>query len=141
MSRTSVAGTPIASPASRVLSVVLDTSILIDHLRATAPATEYLTNLDAQPSCSEISRIEVIQGLRTSERRAANSLFAQIAWVPITGTIARRAGELGRRWRRSHPGIGVADLAIAATAESIDATLATRNVKHFPMFEGLTAPY
>ena len=55
--------------------------------------------------------------------------------------MARRAGELGRRWRRSHPGIGVADLAIAATTEEIDADLATRNLKHFPMFEDLRAPY
>jgi predicted nucleic acid-binding protein len=55
--------------------------------------------------------------------------------------VARRAGELGRRWRGSHSGIGVADLAIAATAEELDAALATRNVKHFPMFDGLRAPY
>ena len=83
----------------------------------------------------------MIQGLRSSERRAANRLFALIAWVPVSEDVARRGGELGRRWRRSHPGIGVADLAIAATAEAIDADLATRNVKHFPMFDGLRAPY
>jgi predicted nucleic acid-binding protein len=123
------------------LNVVLDTSVLVDHLRASASATEYLASLDGRPSCSEISRIEVIQGLRSSERRAANRLFALIAWIPVGETVARRAGELGRRWRRSHPGIAVADLAIAATAEEIDADLATRNLKHFPMFEDLRAPY
>jgi len=123
------------------LSIVLDTSVLVDHLRASAPATEYLASLDAQPSCSEISRIEVIQGLRSSERRAATRLFALIAWVPVSEDVARRAGELGRQWRRSHPGIGVADLAVAATVEAIGANLATHNVKHFPMFEGLRAPY
>jgi predicted nucleic acid-binding protein len=123
------------------LNVVLDTSVLVDHLRASAPATKYLASLDVRPSCSEISRIEVIQGLRSSERAAADRLFALIAWIPVTETVARRAGELGRQWRRSHPGIGVADLAIAATAESIDAGLATCNVKHFPMFEGLHTPY
>jgi predicted nucleic acid-binding protein len=123
------------------LSVVLDTSVLIDHLRASTAATEYLASLDGRPSCSEISRIEVIQGLRSAERKAADKLFALIAWVPVSETIARRAGELGRKWRRSHPGIGVADLAIAATAEQVDVPLATRNVKHFPMFKGLRAPY
>ncbi len=123
------------------MNVVLDTSVLIDHLRASAPATEYLAGLDDRPACSEISRIEVIQGLRAAERRAAERLFALISWVAVDEVIARRAGELGREWRRSHPGIGVADLAIAATAEQMDAALATRNLKHFPMFEGLRAPY
>lgn len=123
------------------MSVVLDTSVLVDHLRASVAATKYLAGLDAQPACSEISRIEVLQGLRSAERRAANRLFALISWVPVDEAVARRAGELGRQWRRSHPGIGVADLAIAATVEQIEATLATRNLKHFPMFKNLRAPY
>lgn len=123
------------------MSVVLDTGVLIDHLRASPAATEYLSGLDERPSCSEISRIEVLQGLRSAERRAADRLFALIAWVPVSEAVARRAGELGRKWRRSHPGIAVADLAIAATVEQIDASLATRNLKHFPMFENLRAPY
>ena len=123
------------------MSVVLDTSVLVDHLRASTPATEYLASLDGRPSCSEISRIEVIQGLRSSERRAADRLFALLVWVPVSEAVARRAGELGRKWRRSHPGIGVADLVIAAMVEELDADLATRNLKHFPMFEGLRAPY
>ncbi|HEX5983400.1 MAG TPA: type II toxin-antitoxin system VapC family toxin [Solirubrobacterales bacterium] len=121
--------------------MVLDTSVLVDHLRACAPATEYLAGLEGRPACSEISRIEVVQGLRSRERAAAKRLFALIEWVPVSEAIARRAGELGRQWRHSHPGIGVADLAIAATAEQLDAALATRNLKHFPMFEGLRSPY
>jgi predicted nucleic acid-binding protein len=123
------------------LSVVLDTSVLIDQLRGSESAFEYLLGLEARPACSEITRVEVIQGLRSSERRAANRLFATISWVPVSESIARRAGELGRQWRGSHPSIGVADLAIAATAEELDAALATRNVKHFPMFEDLRPPY
>jgi predicted nucleic acid-binding protein len=83
----------------------------------------------------------VIQGLRSSERSSAARLFALIDWVEITESIAIRAGELGHKWRRSHPGIGVADLAIAATAEELQATIATRNVKHFPMFGKLRPPY
>jgi predicted nucleic acid-binding protein len=123
------------------LSVVLDTGVLIDQLRGSEAAFEYLPSLNTRPTCSEITRIEVIQGLRSSERRAANRLFATVTWVPLDESVARRAGELGRRWRRSHPGIGVADFAIAATAEEIGAGLATRNLKHFPMFEDLRPPY
>jgi predicted nucleic acid-binding protein len=123
------------------LKVVLDTTVLVDQLRGSEKAFEYLAGLDDRPICSEISRIEVMQGLRSSERRMANRLFASVAWVPVDEALARRAGELGRRWRRSHPGTGVADLAIAATAEVLDASLATQNVKHFPMFKGLRPPY
>jgi predicted nucleic acid-binding protein len=115
--------------------------VLVDHLRADRRATEYIDNLEARPSCSEITRIEIVQGLRSPERRDAEELFALIEWVGVDEAIARRAGELGRRWRRSHPGIGVADLAVAATAEHLGASLATCNVKHFPMFGGLRAPY
>lgn len=123
------------------MKVVLDTTVLVDQLRGSEEAFEYLAGLEDRPICCEVSRIEVMQGLRSSERRLANRLFASVAWVPVDETVARRAGELGRKWRRSHPGIGVADLAIAATAEELEAGLATRNVKHFPMFKNLRAPY
>jgi predicted nucleic acid-binding protein len=115
--------------------------VLIDHLRAHAPATDCIAALQDRPACSEVSRIELIQGLRSSERSEAEALFALIEWVAVSEAIARRAGELGRRWRRSHPGIGVADLAIAATAEQVEASLVTCNLKHFPMFPDLQAPY
>jgi predicted nucleic acid-binding protein len=115
--------------------------VLIDHLRSFAPASEYIAALDEQPVCSEVSRIEIIQGLRTAERTDAETLFSLIEWLPVSEQVARRAGELGRRWRASHPGIGVADLAVAATAEYTSVPLATCNIKHFPMFTDLQAPY
>lgn len=123
------------------MTVVLDSSVLIDLLRGSRVAADFVSGLDDRPSCSEVSRIEIVQGLRSSERRPAPRLFALIDWVPVDKAVARRAGELGGRWRQSHPGIDLADLAIAATTEEMGAQLATRNVKHFPMFEGLRAPY
>lgn len=124
-----------------MVSVLLDTTVLIDHLRGFTPAGEYIAALAAPPTCSEMTRIEVLRGVRASERRGVQRMFALITWAPVDEMIANRAGELGRRWRRSHPGIGVPDLAIAATAELREAELATSNLKHFPMFEGLRAPY
>ena len=123
------------------MSVVLDTTVLVDHLRGSSLAGEYIAELGAPPSCSEVTRIEILRGLRSEERRGAERLFALIAWLPVDEKVARRAGELGRRWLPSHPGIGVPDLAIAATAELLEAELGTNNLKHFPMFEGLQAPY
>jgi len=114
---------------------------VVDHLRDVPQASAYIGALEDRPACSETSRIEVIQGLRSEERRTAERLFVLIDWLPVTEAVARRAGELGRHWRRSHPGIGVADLAVAATAEQIGATVATQNLKRFPMFPGLRPPY
>ncbi len=123
------------------MSVVLDTSVVIDMLRGYEPALAYGRSLSEPPFCSEIVRVEVVRGLRSSERTTADHLFAAISWVVIDEAVARRAGELGRQWRRSHRGIGSADLVVAATALQLDAGLATLNVKHFPMFKDLTAPY
>lgn len=121
--------------------VLLDTSILIDFLRGRSEAVRFVESLTALPISSEICRMELLQGLRSEERMAAAELSAAIEWVPVVEPISVLAGELGCRWRPSHSGIGVADLVIAATAELTNSTLATLNIRHFPMFEGLRPPY
>lgn len=123
------------------MTVLLDTSVVIDILRGAAPAIAYARGLPEPPICSEITRVEVARGLRSSERRATERLFAALLWVPVDEPIARRAGELGRRFRRSHQGLATADLVIAATVEELALELATINVRHFPMIPGLAPPY
>jgi predicted nucleic acid-binding protein len=123
------------------LTRVLDTAVLIDVLRGDESAVGFVGRLEALPLCSEITRIEILRGLRSAERQAASSLLNEIDWTPVDERIATRAGELGRSWRDSHPGIDTADLAIAATAELTGRQLATTNLKHYPMFEGLERPY
>lgn len=123
------------------MSVVFDTSVLVDVLRGDSDAVGYVHGLGDVPICSEITRIEVARGLRSGERSSAEQLFGALRWVPVDEAIARRAGELGRRWDRHRPGIALADLVIAATADQFGAHLATANVKHFPMFRDLRAPY
>jgi hypothetical protein len=123
------------------VSVVFDTSILIDVLRGDTAALGYVRRVTDVPTCSEVTRIEVSRGLRSGERTSAEELFRTLHWVPVDEPIARRAGELGRRWDRRRPGISLADLVVAATAEQVDGELATANVRHFPMFEDLHAPY
>ena len=46
-----------------------------------------------------------------------------------------------RTHERSHQGIGLGDYLIAATAQLEGLELATLNVRHFPMFKGLTPPF
>lgn len=68
-------------------------------------------------------------------------LIDSLRSFPIDTRIARHAGELRRRYRRSHSAIGLADSLIAATAEAHGLELATLNVRHFPMIAGLAAPF
>jgi predicted nucleic acid-binding protein len=123
------------------VTVVFDPSILIDVLRGDPAALGYVRGVVDVPTCSEVTRIEVARGLRSGERMSAEQLFRTLHWVPLDEPIAGRAGELGRRWNRHRPGISLADLVVASTAEQVDAELATANVRHFPMFKDLQPPY
>lgn len=123
------------------MTVLLDTSVLIDFLRGRVEARQLIDSLTAPPLSSEICRVELLQGLRPHEQADADELAALIDWVPVVEPIAILAGELGRRWRPSHSGIGAADLIIAATCQLTGAELLTLNVRHFPMFDELRAAY
>jgi predicted nucleic acid-binding protein len=122
-------------------SVVLDTDVLIDYLRGLPAAGRYVEGLAAVPTCSEVIRVEVLRGMRSHERRVTERFLATIRWAVVDEKTSQLAGELGRRFQRNHGGIGVADLVIAATAALLDIPLATLNVRHFPMFEGLEPAY
>lgn len=123
--------------------ILVDTDVLIAHLRGDQGARDWL--LDArrrEPLVTSVVTVtEMAGGMRSTERREVWALISALRPIPVTELIARRAGELMREFRRSHSGIGIADYLIAATAETHGAALATLNVRHFPMFPGLTAPF
>lgn len=125
------------------MTALVDTSILVDYLRGRPQASALLEAEVAAGAlhASEITRLEVLAGMRPSEQAATRSLFASLRWHPVDELVAERAGALGRAWLPSHHTIDGADLAIAATAELLDARLLTRNVRHFPMFTELASPY
>lgn len=125
------------------MSVLVDTSVLIDVLRgdATAGAVLRQARFAGQLHASEVTRLEVLAGMRGTEEASTRALLAILSWHPLDARVAEIAGELGRRWLPASRGIDSADLAIAATAVLLNAPLLTRNVKHFPMFQGLSAPY
>lgn len=121
--------------------VLLDTSILIDVLRGSQAAAAWLVGLGEVPTCSELTRAEVLRGVRSPERSRTERLLSSLRWVAVDEPISRRGGELGRQYRRSYPGLSIVDFLIAATALLLDAELATANARHYPMFAELTAPY
>jgi predicted nucleic acid-binding protein len=123
---------------------LLDTSVAIDHLRGSPPAVDLLGGLvETEESllASEVVRFELSSGVREKEVNALERFFAAISWVPVGEEVARAAGSLAQRHRRSHSGIDDADYLIAATALLLEADLLTTNVRHFPMIAGLTPAY
>jgi predicted nucleic acid-binding protein len=122
---------------------VVDTSVLIDVLRGQDDAKAVLMDARAkgQLHASEVSRLEVLAGMRAGEESATRGLLNAMIWHPVDELISELAGELGRSWLPGNRGIDSADLAIAATALSLDTVPLTLNIKHFPMFAGLKAPY
>lgn len=125
------------------MSALVDTSVLIDYLRGHRGAAELLESerAEAPLHASEITRLEVLAGMRTTEADATRSLLSSLVWHPVDAEVAEDAGALGRRWLPSHHTVDGADLAIAATAILTSSRLLTRNVRHFPMFADLRPPY
>lgn len=123
---------------------VLDTSVAIDHLRGLPPAVDLLTGLlevEEAILASEVVRFELMAGVQKKEVEALEQFFSVISWVPVGEEVARAAGALAQRHRRSHSGIDDADYLIAATALLLEAELLTTNVRHFPMIAGLASAY
>ena len=124
------------------MSRLFDSTILISHLRGDERATQQLLEAAGPgPLASVISRAEIEGGMRSSEREGVARLFEGLALIPVTDAIVRRAGAELRAFRRSHSGIDLADYLIAATALEHGLELVTLNVRHFPMFGGLEAPW
>lgn len=119
---------------------LLDASVAIDFLRGHEAARAVVDAAD-ELAASEITRYEVLAGLRPGEEEATEDLLALPHWVSVDEGIARRAAELAREYRGSHSGIEDADYLIAATALELGSRLLTTNVKQFPMLPGLVAAY
>ena len=126
------------------MTILIDTSVLIDHLRGDEAAQRALANAAQQGerlASSVVSRVEVLAGMRPEEEPPTRRLLSALDWISVDDEIAERAGVLANRFLRSHPGVDPVDFIVAATAEIHDAILWTRNVKHFPMISDLAPPY
>lgn len=120
--------------------MLVDTTVLVDVLRGLPAARPWV---EAQPdvlAASEVTRVEILRGMRSAERPAVQAALDALHWFAVDAETATRAGQLGRRYRHSHD-LAVADLIVAATAQVHDLPLVTSNIRHFPMIDGLQPPY
>ena len=120
-------------------TVVLDTDILIDHLRGFTKAKIFLALYDEQSISGIISTLtvmELLSGKSASEdikRIKIEKLLSLFKAVDVTFSIAEKAGELRRKYA-TNP----IDSIIAATALSSNLKLVTCNISHYQIIEGLT---
>ena len=116
--------------------VILDSDIIIDHLRQPKNTLSIYSRLvksyaPNQIFISTISIQELFQGnssLNATKLKDIVSFLNQHPHLPYTKPIAKLAGEINRDLTIP---IGFADAAIAATAIVNDCHLLTLNTKHF----------
>lgn len=123
---------------------VIDSTVFVDvsRERQPGPATHFLASAARQGELWSVTpvRTEIRWAMRPDEASIVDRLFDQIFWLDVTSDLADRAGAIGQRYGRSH-GLDVVDALVAAATETLSASLATANVRHFPMFPDLEPPY
>ncbi len=114
---------------------LLDTTVIIDYFRERQEVLPYFNAIfhsEATGAFSVITEAELWEGLRPDrpdEKKQHEALLSLLQPVELDSVIARRGGELRRRFRDQ--GLSMPDALIAATAEITNATLVTGNPKHF----------
>lgn len=124
--------------------ILLDTDILIDHFHGHQAALDFIAQQLSAGETVAISVVTVTEfsgGMRPGEAERTRRLLSLFTVLPIDETVAQQAGAYLRAFRRSHR-LELGDALIAATAHHHQATLHTRNLKHYPMADiTVTAPY
>jgi predicted nucleic acid-binding protein len=127
-----------------MMIAIIDADVLIDVVKGNVAARDALAEARAAGvhlwSVAPV-RAEILRGVFGSEIALATGLLDVLEWLDVNADLADRAGEIGRPFVRSHQGISITDLLLAAAVERVGGQLLTRNVRHFPMFPGLRPAY
>jgi len=116
---------------------LLDSCVLIRHLRHHQPTTDLLTALalEGQMGIATISRTEIVEGLRDHERERTMRLLDSLILYPLDAVMADLAGDYLHRYRAKGITLDRPDAIVGATALLHRLVLVTYNPRHFPMPE------
>jgi predicted nucleic acid-binding protein len=119
-----------------VTTYLLDTTVLIEHLRHPGALTGFLSLLlddghDLATSCVNIAELE--RGIRPKDRKAADALLDRLGYLDTTIEAAARAGRYLADYARRGRTLQLGDALIAGTARAHGAVLVTDNVRDFTM--------
>jgi len=124
------------------MAYLIDSDVLIWHLRGHQPTVQLLRSLVKKSSqeeqmlplgCSVISVFEVWAGMRPGEKAGTEKLLSSLEKYPVDEIIAKQAADYYEAFAKLGVTLHIADLIIAATAVRHDLTLVSYNPKHFPM--------
>lgn len=113
--------------------LLLDTGVLIRHLRRRSPVTEFLIQWRQHDDLyiSVTTGTEILAGMRPHEERTTQELLASLRNLPVTPTIADRAGRLIYSLARRGVQLSFPDALIAGTALDHELAIITTNAPHF----------
>lgn len=114
---------------------VLDSSFLIDHLRGERRATARFLEMNEtgdELMVSDIGAAEVWSG-RPSEHPRVAALLRYLEFVQPGPETSMTAGRWRAEARERGRMLGLPDALIAATADHLDATVLTRDVRDFAL--------
>lgn len=117
------------------MTLVVDTSVVIDLLRGREESRYLLEPSWEQLMISTVTVHEIYAGMRPGEEERTATMLSGFVSLPFGVEEARLTGNWWKAYREKGVTLDFRDLAIAAAAVVRSLPLATSNVKDFPMPE------
>lgn len=118
------------------MKYLIDTNIIIDHLRGDKKATDFIDDVQSGKTngiISVITECELLSSSKISEgeKEQISRLLDITPKLSITSKVAKKAGE----FRSKYQTLEIGDALIAANCYYARAILVTRNFKHFKIIQ------